>query len=214
MNQFYIGTEEGAVYHGARHGSSRGIYERFSRAPVISAFDFDNEGQQKNIDYNFTGHCAPITSIDFPVAEGDVDLSSYFLTSSLDWSCKLWNKRIIDRPIATFQQGNDCVYDVKWSPKHPAVFATALGGGKLSIWNINKETEVPVVQEQASHHSINRLSWSEDSSKIAIGDAAGSVFIYDVAEVCSSESKDWSQFEEVVNHLPKPKSDAEATDNF
>jgi len=34
------------------------------------------------------------------------------------------------------------VYDVAWSPIHPAVFATVDGMGRLDVWNLNQDTEV------------------------------------------------------------------------
>jgi len=36
------------------------------------------------------------------------------------------------------------VYDVQWSPVHPAIFASADGAGKLDFWDINFDTEVRV----------------------------------------------------------------------
>jgi dynein intermediate chain len=34
------------------------------------------------------------------------------------------------------------VYDVAWSPTHPALFAAVDGTGRLDLWNLNKDTEV------------------------------------------------------------------------
>ena len=34
------------------------------------------------------------------------------------------------------------MYDVAWSPIHPAVFATVDGMGRLDVWNLNQDTEV------------------------------------------------------------------------
>ena len=34
------------------------------------------------------------------------------------------------------------MYDVQWSPTHPAVFASVDGDGRLDFWNINSDTEV------------------------------------------------------------------------
>lgn len=40
----------------------------------------------------------------------------------------------------------DNVYDVMWSPVHPAVFATVNGMGCMDIWNLNKDTEVNKIE--------------------------------------------------------------------
>jgi len=36
------------------------------------------------------------------------------------------------------------VYDVQWSPTHPAVFGCVNGMGQLQLWDINTESEVDV----------------------------------------------------------------------
>jgi len=206
VNQFYIGTEEGAIYHGARHGSTRGLTERFRRAPT-NKHDLTRSSDATNIDFNFSGHYAPITGLDFHKVDGNVDLSPYFLTSSLDWSVKLWNKRLTDHPVKTFQFGSSCVYDTKWSRSHPGIFATGDGDGFLNLWNIGADVEVPFIQEKVSNHSINKLAWSNDSKKILVGDATGSVFLYDVGEISTPDKEEWNRVDEVINNLPKPQED-------
>ncbi len=42
-----------------------------------------------------SGHYAPVTGIDSHSAVGHVDFSELFLTSSFDWSVKLWSSRVI-----------------------------------------------------------------------------------------------------------------------
>lgn len=42
----------------------------------------------------------------------------------------------------SFEDNGDYVYDVAWSPIHPAVFATVDGMGRLDVWNLNQDTEV------------------------------------------------------------------------
>lgn len=44
--------------------------------------------------------------------------------------------------IHSFEDNSDYVYDVQWSPVHPALFATVDGMGRLDLWNLNEETEV------------------------------------------------------------------------
>ena len=42
----------------------------------------------------------------------------------------------------TFKDGTEYVMDASWSPIHPALFASVDGQGKLSLWNLNSDTEV------------------------------------------------------------------------
>lgn len=46
--------------------------------------------------------------------------------------------------LHSFEDNSDYIYDVKWSPTHPALFASADGNGKLDLWNLNNDTEVSV----------------------------------------------------------------------
>ena len=48
----------------------------------------------------------------------------------------------IGLPLCSFNTYADYVYDVKWSPKHPAVFASVDGSGRLQLWNLNNDYEV------------------------------------------------------------------------
>ena len=36
------------------------------------------------------------------------------------------------------------MYDVQWSPIHPALFAAVDGTGRLDLWNLNNDTEVHI----------------------------------------------------------------------
>lgn len=47
-----------------------------------------------------------------------------------------------NKPLYSFEDNGDYVYDVAWSPIHPAVFATVDGMGRLDVWNLNQDTEV------------------------------------------------------------------------
>ena len=78
-------------------------------------------------------------------------------------------------PIYTFECNGDYVYDVDWSPVHPAMFACVDGTGKLDIWNLNKNFE------QASNsivvgngrRCLNKLKWSKNGTEISVGDDLG-----------------------------------------
>jgi dynein intermediate chain len=105
--------------------------------------------------------------------------------------------------VYSFEDADDYVYDVKWSPAHPAMFATVDGSGSLDIWNLNAETEVPVLKtnvssaQQASSLSssqgqaspallsraLNKLQWSRDGKRIITGDSAGALHLMSLGEV-------------------------------
>ncbi|CAG8778724.1 8452_t:CDS:2, partial [Racocetra fulgida] len=86
-------------------------------------------------------------------------------------------------PLHSFEGSDDYVYDVKWSPCHPALFASVDGTGKFSIWNLNVDTEVPIVNTQVGQgKALNKIQWDKEGRKTAIGSSDGRVHIYDIGE--------------------------------
>lgn len=178
FNQFFVGSEDGTVCDCSRHGAKSGVNERFE------------------------GHFGPVTGIDFHFGAGQRDFSDFFLTSSMDWTVKLWNKKNPGSAIHSFENGNDYVYDVKWSPTHPGVFASVDGTGTLSVWNLNEDYEMARAQVQLSNHALNRVSWSADGAKILTGNTQGQVYVYDVAsEVTQPADSEWVRLAEVISEL-------------
>uniref|UniRef100_A0A8C9FWX4 Dynein cytoplasmic 1 intermediate chain 1 n=1 Tax=Pavo cristatus TaxID=9049 RepID=A0A8C9FWX4_PAVCR len=89
-----------------------------------------------------------------------------------------------NKPLYSFEDNADYVYDVMWSPVHPALFACVDGMGRLDLWNLNNDTEVPtasVTIEGAS--ALNRVRWAQAGKEVAVGDSEGRIWIYDVGEV-------------------------------
>lgn len=112
VNNFIVGSEEGHVYTACRHGSRAGILDLF-------------EGHQ----------AAPVTGLSAHHGQGPIDFGHLFLTSSIDWTVKLWSLKE-NRPLYSFEDNGDYVYDVAWSPTHPALFAAVDGNGRLDLWNL------------------------------------------------------------------------------
>ena len=84
----------------------------------------------------------------------------------------------------SFEHNADYVYNVAWSPTHPSVFAAVDGTGKLDVWNLNQDTEVPtagIVVEGAP--ALNRVSWSQSGQYVTAGDDLGRIWVYEVGEV-------------------------------
>lgn len=50
-----------------------------------------------------------------------------------------------NKPLYSFEDNLDYVYDVMWSPTHPALFACVDGVGHLDLWNLNNDTEVILI---------------------------------------------------------------------
>ncbi|KAL8946572.1 MAG: hypothetical protein Q9222_007045, partial [Ikaeria aurantiellina] len=132
---FLVGIEEGTIYPCHRYdraGASAGIDNRL----------------------RYRGHTAPVMSLNFHPARGPVDFGDLFLSTGIDWSIKLWKSRPVSsasstgvsdaaetiEPLLTLPR-EDTVYDAKFSPLKPGVFAAVDGAGTLEVWDLATDTE-------------------------------------------------------------------------
>ncbi|XP_061738372.1 cytoplasmic dynein 1 intermediate chain 1 isoform X2 [Nerophis ophidion] len=185
VNNYVVGSEEGTVYTASRHGSKAGICEMFE------------------------GHQGPVTGISCHNAVGAVDFSHLFLTSSFDWTVKLWSTKN-NKPLYSFEDNADYVYDVMWSPAHPALFAAVDGMARLDLWNLNDDTEVPSASATIPGASaLNRVRWSSGGKDVAVGDSEGRVWVYDTGELAVAHSDDWTRFARTLMEIQANRADGE-----
>ncbi|XP_034153539.1 cytoplasmic dynein 1 intermediate chain 2 isoform X3 [Esox lucius] len=186
VNNFAVGSEDGSVYMACRHGSKAGISEMFE------------------------GHHGPITGIDCHTATGPMDFSHLFVTSSFDWTVKLWSTKN-NKPLYSFEDNSDYVYDVMWSPTHPALFACVDGIGHLDLWNLNNDTEVPTASTTVEGNpALNRVRWAHSGREIAVGDADGQILVYDVGEqIAVPRNDEWTRFVRTLAEINENRDDAE-----
>uniref|UniRef100_A0A8C5G871 Cytoplasmic dynein 1 intermediate chain 2-like n=1 Tax=Gouania willdenowi TaxID=441366 RepID=A0A8C5G871_GOUWI len=186
VNNFVVGSEDGSVYMSCRHGSKAGISEMFE------------------------GHHGPITGIDCHTAAGPLDFSHLFVTSSFDWTVKLWSTKN-NKPLYSFEDNSDYVYDVMWSPTHPALFACVDGVGRLDLWNLNNDTEVPTASVVVEGNpALNRVRWANTGREIAVGDSEGQVRVFEVGEqIAVPRNDEWNRFVRTLAEINENRDDAE-----
>ena len=206
---FLIGSEEGTIFPCHRYdraGAKAGVDQRVS----------------------YRGHAAPVMSLSFHPARGPIDLGDLVLTSSLDWSVKLWKVRaptatsttsIVGEghsvsPILDFTR-EDVVYDAAWSPVKPGIFSLVDGGGNLEIWDITHDTEIPVCKVSPSARkagratvakSLNRVAWEEsEGKKLATGGIDGVLTVFEVGSELggkeSARNEEWTAVKKLVARL-------------
>ena len=227
---FIVGTEEGTIYPCHR---------------------YDRAGAKAGVDarIRYKGHAAPVMSLDFHPARGPVDLSDLLLTSSLDWTVKLWKTRASSSaaastanstssatfasvlpggtvpnmqeitPVMEFAR-EDVIYDARWSPQRPGVFALVDGAGSVEVWDLLVETEIPVAKATPIANkkvvglagayipkSLNKIAWDEkEGRKLAVGGAGGLVTVFEVGNDIAGEGvkgEEWSGVKRLVSRLEK-----------
>ncbi|XP_061549442.1 dynein, cytoplasmic 1, intermediate chain 2a-like isoform X4 [Phycodurus eques] len=190
VNNFVVGSEDGSVYTACRHGSKAGITEVFE------------------------GHHGPVTGLSCHTAVGPVDFSHLFISSSFDWTVKLWSTKST-RPLYSFEDSCDYVYDAMWSPTHPALFACVDLAGRLDLWNLNNDTEVPTASVYVEGApALNRVRWAHSGKEIATGDSEGQVQVYDVGEqICVPKADEWTRFVRTLADINESRDEAEELAN-
>ena len=177
---FVVGTEEGSIYPCHRYdraGSKAGVDQRLA----------------------YRGHDAPVMSTSFHPARGPVDLGDLLLSSSLDWTVRLWRVRQPATTTSTTSTSStvspileinreDVVYDARWSPTRPGVFALVDGGGHVEVWDLHTDTEIPAARASPSSgqgltKSLNKLAWEErEGKRLATGGLDGVVTVFEVGK--------------------------------
>lgn len=205
---FLVGSEEGSIYPCHR---------------------YDRAGAKAGVDsrVSYKGHAAPVMSVGFHSARGPVDLGDLVLSSSLDWSVKLWKVRapaatstIVESagtaipPLLDFVR-EDVVYDAAWSPVRPGVFALVDGAGSLELWDITVETEIPVAKisptprkdgRQLLSKSLNKVAWeTTDGKRLATGGIDAVVSLFEVGPDLggkeAARSDEWTSVKKLVARL-------------
>ncbi|KAI5817098.1 WD40-repeat-containing domain protein [Pyronema omphalodes] len=208
---FLVGTEEGTIYP----------CHRYDRAGAKA-------GVEPRIAYK--GHAAPVMSVDFHPVRGPVDLGDLVLSSSLDWSVKLWKARppastgatagaapTTAAPILDLNR-EDVVYDARWSPNKPGVFALVDGSGSLEVWDITIDTEVPIAKTSPSPRvgathltkSLNKVAWEQhDGKRLAVGGLDSTVTVFDVA-MDPPRNEEWANVKRLVSRADMTRAEGVA----
>lgn len=227
---FLVGSEEGTIYPCHR---------------------YDRAGAKAGVDSRlaYKGHTAPIMSTQYHPGRGPVDLGDLMLSSSSDWTVKLWKTRAaapsgtVVKPTQTSTTTSaatgmndststaevvdpmlnialeDLVYDAKWSPNKPSVFAAVTGAGDVEVFDLLSDVEVPVARATPSKtklpnsatilplKGLNKLAWEERNGRqLAVGGLDGVVSLFEVGRGlwCNqgdADVREWHRMKALVTRL-------------
>jgi dynein intermediate chain len=182
--KFVVGGEDGGVYEALLHGGRGGST---GAGAAGGGAGRGGAGSGLGVHTRHDGHAAPITAMHYHpalgaggAAAGQGATSDLLLSASMDWTAKLWNFKLSPHPLLSFEHAADYVFDVQWSPKHPALFATADGEGFLDLWHLNRDFEAPVARTRVGERALSKVRFSNDGRRIAVGDSGGTTRLYDV----------------------------------
>ena len=106
--------------------------------------------------------------------------------------------------IHTFKYNQDFIYAIRWSPTHPAVFATGDGQANIDIWNLNQMTEFPFASYKlrGGASAVSCLSFNKNGNLLAVGDDQGRVEILELAEEFSNpKMEEWNKMLKTVDEM-------------
>lgn len=75
-----------------------------------------------------------------PIAMRATEASNLLLSCGVDWQIGLWYPKHRKTPVLINDLDTE-VFDIKWSPAHPTVFATGDCDGNIDLWNLAYDTE-------------------------------------------------------------------------
>lgn len=243
-NQFLIGCEDGGVYQAQRHGNKSGITDMFGYGGVggsMASSTLSGFSSGASTLHSLTmAHSGPVFGLSCHQAAGTLDFSDLFLTASADWSIKLWSTKYntgssistlssgkeaastnsasnssIIPSIHAFENNQDYLYDIAWSPAHPAVFVCGDGQANIDLWDINTHTEMPIATHKMKGGSqcISKLAWSQKGDMLAVGDDIGRIELLEVNEqLHQPANEEWSKFMTTVQELTQTSNEEARTD--
>lgn len=125
----------------------------------------------------FSGHTSVVNALHINKSSNIASqLSGLILSGSLDWSIRLWNPRNSSQCLATFNHHQDPISDVNWNYAHPAMFASASAGGKVTVHNLLKDFDNPVATFNLNCCVLN-AKWDTSGRVLAITDEVGNTHI-------------------------------------
>ncbi len=180
---------------------------------------------QPGVQRSHAAHHALVSSMQFhPQTDVRGSALDVLLTSSFDWTLKLWNlKRSPDKPLHTFSASSDYVFDAQWSPVHPSLIAVGDGGGNVDLWDLCKDMEVPVHRyttdkttkgaHSSSGSAVSSLAWNAAGDRVAVGFADGRISLLDISPTVAQPGPNaHAAFTELLSTLPLEDAGGEGGD--
>lgn len=169
-------------------GIDRGIFHinlnsQSSSSHILQNFNDQSSGPDGLSDM----HKGPICSLSYLTNySGKSSLTQgLVLSSSFDWTMKLWYPQLGTKCLATFTAHESIVADAQWNSMHPGKFASCGADGKVLIWNLLRSFVLPVFEHKSFGVAYTKLQWNNDGHHLAVGDSEGRINIFQQKKIAN-----------------------------
>ncbi|KAH8739681.1 dynein intermediate chain 2 [Cryptosporidium ryanae] len=190
-NTIICGSEDGSIY--------QTIIKTNKPGTITSTFQNAHSGFITCLDYHPINDC--------------------FLSSSADWTIKLWVPNPISNSFTllhTFEASENYVIGVSWHPIHPGVFAAIDADSTLIIYNLTStdgQTPLCKINTSSSQPNTNTsdiptcISWSNDGTRLFIGYLCGNIIMCNVdSKLYKPSGNVWDLFNQEIEKLKNSNS--------
>ncbi|EFJ48219.1 hypothetical protein VOLCADRAFT_81277 [Volvox carteri f. nagariensis] len=142
---YLVGTEEGAIHRCSKAYSSQYLSTYVAHHLAVYAVSWN--------------HIHP----------------NMFLSSSADWTIKLWDVHDSKRPVMNFDL-NDSIGDVAWAPYSATVFAAVTDDGRVHVFDLAQNKLLPLCsQKVVKKAKLTKLVFNPKQPIVLVGDDKGAV---------------------------------------
>lgn len=142
-------------------------------------------GRHAEVRSRIGAHSAPVSSVQHhPGGAGGV-FSETILTSSLDWTVRVWSRRAAVPEVARLDGFNDYVLDAAWCPAacNPSLIAAGDNEGRLTLWSVGQSTTEPLGETKLlPGGGVTKVRWAADGNAVVAGDSAGGIHVLAVSQ--------------------------------
>ena len=239
---FLVGTEEGTVFPchrydraGAKAGVDPRVRYKGHAAPVMSVnfhsargpVDLGDLALTASLDWTvrlwkIRAPSSSSTATAKTTASGAGSAAAVFTGGAVQADLDLQEVR----PVLEFAR-EDVVYDARWAPARPGVFALVDGAGSVEVWDVLADTEIPMAKTSPSPNrrggttggagtgsgggyglrALNKVAWDEKEGKrLGVGGAGGLVTVFEVGSGLTGESgkaEEWTAMKRLVAKMER-----------
>ena len=88
------------------------------------------------------------------------------------------------------------------SPANASVFAAGDGLGKLTVFNLNVDADVPMVDLKVTDDAVSKIAWGRDGKWLVTGDSKGVIKLFENHQsLYEASDEDWTQFDTKIKRL-------------